>query len=173
MSSALLAALLPLVSIASPTPGQTVTGSKVPVSLAVVNFALVDYRTHPLLVPGQGHVHLWLDQTDLSKISAVKATSNTYTFENVKPGNHTLVAELVNNDHSSLQPPVTTAVSFTTSAPGPSPVTPLLTSSLLASALLLIALYLVSQKTRVTKAPRSYKRPPKSSHKQPRRHARK
>ena len=105
----LLVALLPLVSFLSPTPGQIISGSKVPVKIAVTNLSLVDYRTHPRLVSGQGHVHLWLDQTDLSKISAVKAVSDTYTFDNVKPGNHTLVAELVRNDHSSFTPPLTTA----------------------------------------------------------------
>ena len=115
--AAALALGIPSLSFVSPAPGQTITGPKIAVKIAVANFALVDYKTHPKLVPGQGHLHLWLDQTKPTKTSAVKAVSPAYTFENVKPGTHTLIAELVANDHSSLTPITTTSVTFTTASP--------------------------------------------------------
>ena len=161
----LLAALLPLLSFISPTPGQIISGSKVPVKVAVTNLSLVDYRTHPRLVSGQGHIHFWLDQTDLSKISAVKAVSDTYTFDNVKPGNHTLVAELVRNDHSSFTPPLTTTVSFQTSISS-SPVSfSLLTIALLSFLILVITLYFLTQSRPVLKAKRSVGKLPRKSSK--------
>ncbi len=161
----LLVALLPLVSFLSPTPGQIISGSKVPVKIAVTNLSLVDYRTHPRLVSGQGHIHLWLDQTDLSRISAVKAVSDTYTFENVKPGNHTLVAELVRNDHSSFTPPLTTTISFQTTTSS-SPISfSLLTISLLSFLILVITLYFLTQNRPSPKSKRSAGKSPRKSSK--------
>lgn len=170
----LLAALLPLISFISPTPGQIISGSKVPVKIAVNNFSIVDYRTHPRLVAGQGHIHLWLDQTGLSKTSAVKAVSDTYTFENVKPGSHTLIAELVRNDHSSLNPPMTTTISFQTKASA-SPVSySLLSTSLIAFFILVVTLYFLTQNRPLLKSKRpAGKSPRKSSQTVSRRSSRK
>ena len=154
--TAALALGIPSLSFISPTPNQTITGNKVTVKIAVVNFALVDYKTHPKLVPGQGHLHLWLDQTNPSKTSAVKVVSPSYTFENVKPGKHTLVAELVANDHSSLVPAAaTTSVSFTTTAPPSSAQSSLLFPIIMAFLFLTLALYFMSTtKPKTGKPPR-------------------
>jgi len=142
--AAALALGVPSLSFVSPTPNQIIAGPKVVVKIAVANFALVDYKTHPKLVPGQGHLHLWLDQTKPTKASAVKAVSPTYTFQNVKPGSHALIAELVANDHTSLVPPVTAAVKFTTSATPSSNQLSLLIPIVIAFLSLTLALYFVS-----------------------------
>ena len=155
--TAALALGIPSLSFISPAPNQTISGNKVAVNVAVVNFALVDYKTHPKLVPGQGHLHLWLDQADPSKTSAVKVVSPSYTFENVKPGKHTLVAELVANDHSSLIPAATTSVSFTTVATTSSAQSSLLFPIIMAFLSLTLALYFIS-----TTKPKTGKPPRKS-----------
>ncbi len=105
----------PSLIVSSPTSKQQVVGNSVMVKLTVNNFNLTDYKTHSKVVSGQGHVHLWLDQTKTDPASAVKIFTDSYTFENVKPGSHVLTAELVNNNHSSLVPPVTSKIEFTTS----------------------------------------------------------
>lgn len=110
-----ISAASPTLSILSPTSHSQVYGSKVTVNLSVTDFKLVDYKTYPKPVSGQGHVHLWIDTPNPTKESAIKLTTNSYTFENLKPGTHTLVAELVSNNHSSFTPPITTTLEFTTS----------------------------------------------------------
>ena len=158
MNAALLALVLaPALSFVSPTANQTLIGASVTVKVAVTNFALVDYKTHPKLVPGQGHIHLWLDQAKPTKASAIKATAPTYTFENVKPGAHTLVAELVANDHSSLIPPVTTTIKFTTASTSSSSQLSLLLPITIAFLSLALALYFIS-----TVKPKTGKSAPKS-----------
>ncbi len=153
--TAALALGIPSLSFISPAPNQTTTGNKVTVKVAVVNFALVDYKTHPRLVPGQGHLHFWLDQANPSKTSAVKVVSPSYAFENVKPGKHTLVAELVANDHSSLVPAATTSVSFITTASPSSAQTSLLFPIIMAFLSLSLALYFISTtKPKIGKSPR-------------------
>ncbi len=163
MNPALLALLLaPTLSFISPAPRQVIIGNKVSVEIAVANFALVDYKTHPKLVPGQGHLHLWLDQTKPTKSSAVKSVSPAYAFENVKPGPHTLIAELVANDHSSLIPPATTSVSFTTTtSPSSAQFSPLL-PIVIAFLSLTLALYFMSTTKLKTGKPLQ-KSPPKPS----------
>jgi len=52
--------------------------------------------------PDEGHVHLMLD---LQPVVVWEKTAQ-YTFQNVLPGEHQVMIEIVNNDHSSLTPPV-------------------------------------------------------------------
>src|SRR3972149_8196236 len=107
-------AATPTVSIISPSSNQILSGGSVTVVISVPNINLVDYRLYPRPNTLQGHLHLWLDQTDLSKATAIKSASPNYTFENVRVGPHTLAAELVKNDHSSYSPPIRSTVSFQT-----------------------------------------------------------
>ena len=114
----------PILEVVTPSEGQTIYGNKVPILFSVENFQLVDYQTNKLLQAGQGHIHLWLDDSNPTPESAVKLTSDEFTFSDVAYGNHTLRTELVNNNHTSLNPPVVMTVSFTNEAVGsPSPVT--------------------------------------------------
>jgi len=114
---------LSTLNVLTPSAGQTIYGDKVPVLLDTENFEIVDYSKNTKPVAGQGHVHLWLDAQDLTAQSATKAIEDTFTFSDVPAGDHMLKAELVNNDHSSLKPPVVAEISFKT-APVSSAVPP-------------------------------------------------
>ena len=139
----------PTVSVFTPLVNQTVIGNQVNVKLKVDSFQLLDFHRYPKSKSGQGHLHLWLDQTAPTAASAIKTTSTTYTFDNVKPGNHTLLVELVNNDHSSLAPKATASMSFKTTPTSYVPdSSSLLFFSITAFLLVTAALYLVSQKTK-------------------------
>jgi hypothetical protein len=157
--------------ITSPQPGQTISGTSVKVEVATNNFSLVDYKTRPKIIPGQGHVHLWMDQENPTKTSAIKIVGNTYLFDNLRPGKHTLTAELVNNDHSSLTPPVISTIQFTTIAsPTPTPIvnsSSVFMMSTLSFILLVIALYFVNLqiKTRPSSGKRTQKSVRKTSRK--------
>ena len=75
-------------------------------------------------VAGEGHLHYFLDvaaPTTPGKpaIPAAGSTwaatnSTVYTFQNVTAGTHTLSVELVNNDHTPLNPAVVQTITFTT-----------------------------------------------------------
>jgi len=99
-------------TIITPQEGQTIYGDKVPILLAIENFQLVDYQTKKVPAPGEGHVHLWLDDASWTKESAVKLAKNEFTFSDVPTGEHSLRAELVNNNHSSLVPPQVVTANF-------------------------------------------------------------
>lgn len=160
-------AAYPSLAITSPGQNQNVISDKVTVSLSAPNLKLTDFKTYVKPTYGQGHIHLWLDQSTPTKASAIKITTPTYTFENVKPGNHILVAELVANDHSSLNPKMVTSVSFKTSLPvSPSNSSNIVIMSVMAFLLVTLALYFIS-------VPKTYKSPKKSSPKSPRKSSRK
>ena len=59
-------------------------------------------------VAGEGHVHFTLDGEPFKM-----STSPDYTYEDVTPGEHKLVAELVQNDTKSFSPPVEQEITFT------------------------------------------------------------
>ncbi len=114
----------PSLKAITPSEGQTIYGQKVPVLMAVENFTIVDYQIEKSAVPGKGHIHLWLDDPNPTRESAVKLTTDEFTFSDVPYGEHTLRAELVGSTHQSLNPPVTTIIKFKSAAiSSPSPVT--------------------------------------------------
>lgn len=92
----------PKLTIVSPKDGEFIKSSKVTVELKVENFNIV-----PIGEPvkeGEGHFHVWFD-------SEKKITSNSIvTFENIVSGKHSIVAELLKSDHSSLSPRVTKTI---------------------------------------------------------------
>ncbi len=123
----------PSIEITSPANGATVPAGNVTISVRVSNFNLVEKLGQPN-VSGEGHIHYFLDYpapTEQGKAAipptgtkwaATPATS--YTFGNVGPGSHTIYVELVNNDHTPLNPPVVQSVTFTVSTaatPTPTP----------------------------------------------------
>ncbi len=139
------AAASPQLTILSPTTDQVITGQQVPVQLAVENYS-----------PSSsfGHFHLWLDQVKPTKTSAINIASPTYTFTNVKAGRHTLLAEMVADNHSSLTPPATASVSFTTQSPSATPApsqSSVLIMAITAFLLVVAALFLVSPKLKGAK----------------------
>lgn len=103
----------PTLRILTPGEGQTLYGSKIPVLFAVDNFKLSDFQNKPQIA-GQGHIHVWLDEQNPSKDNAKEVIEDSSTYDDVPYGDHKLTAELVNNDHSSLKPPVSLTVSFKT-----------------------------------------------------------
>jgi hypothetical protein len=70
-------------------------------------------------IVGEGHLHFVLDLQPL----VVWEKTDPYTFNDVPPGEHRLMAELVNNDHSSLSPRVMQMIMFRVEGPSTLPTT--------------------------------------------------
>ncbi len=114
----------PQVSITSPANGATLPAGNVTVTVSVKNLNIVD-KQGQANVAGQGHVHFYLDVSPIPSTPgqpAIPANANavwahvsgtTYTFTNVSPGMHTIVVQLVNNDHSPITPLVTATITIT------------------------------------------------------------
>lgn len=102
----------PALKIVTPSQNQTIYGNRIPILLSAENFQIVDYQQYPRPQAGQGHVHLWLDDPNPTRESAVKLTSDSFTYTDVNFGQHTLRAELVANNHTSLAPPQVITVNF-------------------------------------------------------------
>ncbi|GEM_PF-3269912 len=99
--------------LVTPQPGQHIFTNKVNVVIAPVNFTITPPGGEP--VRGEAHFHIFLDDR-----SYVIVANNSYTFENVAEGDHTLKVEVHNNDHSSLSPPLVRILYFTTGPAAPS-----------------------------------------------------
>jgi hypothetical protein len=69
--------------------------------------------------PGEGHLHARLDLQPVVVLEREEA----YTFTNVPPGEHQLVVELTQNDHSPFLPPVVKEIRFRTTGPETMPET--------------------------------------------------
>jgi hypothetical protein len=113
----------PSVSITAPTDGSQVTAGSVTVIASVQNFDIVNKLGQPP-VPGEGHIHFYLDvkkiptTPDKPAITADAKTyhavaTKSYTWTGVKPGKHTFAVQLVNNNHTPLSTPVTAEVTVT------------------------------------------------------------
>jgi hypothetical protein len=110
----------PGLEVTAPTEGSSVDGTNVTVAFTVTGISIIESPV-PLEQaglqpeanrPGEGHLHLMLDLGSL----VVWSTTEPYTFTNVPPGEHQLMVEIVQNDHSSLDPPVVQQIRFRTSA---------------------------------------------------------
>jgi hypothetical protein len=118
-----LGATEPGVDIVSPKAQADLPAGDVQVQVAVSNFDLVD-KLGKGDVAGQGHLHYFLDvaaptQQGKPAIPAqgstwTATTSTLHTFKNVPAGPHTISVELVNNDHTPLNPPVVQTISIVT-----------------------------------------------------------
>ncbi|MHB8086103.1 MAG: DUF4399 domain-containing protein [Dehalococcoidia bacterium] len=118
-------AAAPTIVIVSPANGATLPGGNVTVTVQVSNFNLVD-KLGTANVAGQGHIHYFMDVDAPTKPGAPAVTSpgtyaatasTTHTWPSPTPGTHTFSVELINNDHSPLQPPVVSKVTVKVSAP--------------------------------------------------------
>lgn len=101
-----------------PPPNGVVAGTTVTIQLQISGFKVVP-STVPLTqagkdpainVPGEGHIHFLLDAQPLG----IQYQNAPIVLTNVPVGTHTLMVELVNNDHSSLTPPVMQQITFRT-----------------------------------------------------------
>lgn len=70
---------------------------------------------------GEGHVHFYIDVDDLptepgepavtdDRRTYHAAAQTSHRWQNVRAGTHTFAVQLVNNDHTPLDPPVTDEV---------------------------------------------------------------
>lgn len=108
------------VSIDQPAAGSTVTASTVTVNLSVAGFPIAQAGD---MTPGTGHHHLFLDAdvtdptvpipTVENSIVHMGDGSGTFTFTNVAPGEHRLIAVVADGAHVPLQPWVVDTVTFT------------------------------------------------------------
>jgi hypothetical protein len=105
----------PSVRILTPTGRQALRAGSVTVSVAVEDFDVVKQRARPPFpppVPGEGHVHFYLDTETLPTTHGPPATgayrsmsATSYTWTGVGAGRHSLAVQLVGRDHAPLSPP--------------------------------------------------------------------
>lgn len=88
----------PELKITSPKDTELIKDSKVIVQLEAENFRIVPIESS--VRNGEGHFHVWLDSD--KRVT----TDKIITFENIASGKHTIVAELVRSNHSSLSPKI-------------------------------------------------------------------
>ena len=120
------AAPVPMLKIDGPIDGQVIESFVVDLKFSLKNFTLKDYKQLPKNNPNQGHMHIWLNQDSPTKDNAIMYfKSSPYTFADVSSGKHTLVVELVNNDHTSFDPQIIQTIKFETKAPAGSQSAPL------------------------------------------------
>jgi LPXTG-motif cell wall-anchored protein len=144
------AAAEPGFTVVSPKDGATIDGTDVTVDLKTIDFKLVpstvplsEAGKHPELNrPGEGHYHFVLDLRPL----VVWDKDATYTFTNVPPGEHQLMIEMANIDHSSLSPPIMKQIKFRTTSAQALPQTGVASSSEISAwlALFMLSLFMVS-----------------------------
>ena len=110
LQAAFGATMTPQIKIAS----DKVSPDTIQVTVKVKNFKLAN-DLGGKDVQGEGHIHYFLDvkppvvqgKPSIPPNGTVWAATpdKTYTFTNVKPGRHTVYVELVNNNHTPLNPP--------------------------------------------------------------------
>ena len=104
--------------ILSPSPGEVIMGNTVQVKIALPEgLRIVDPAVHTVNLPGEGHLHIWLDalprHDDAVSISISEGASE-HTYPNVFSGLHTVYAEFLRNDHSPFDPKMSASVEFET-----------------------------------------------------------
>jgi hypothetical protein len=108
------------VQITAPGEGAEVAGPAVTVTMEVEGVSIVPAGN---MTAGTGHHHLYLD-ADLTAADVPVPTvpgsivhmgdaSSSFTFENVEPGEHRLIAVVADGAHFPLQPWVVDTVTFT------------------------------------------------------------
>lgn len=98
-------ATLPTIEIVTPAEGSTVAAGDVSVSVKTTGLKFANPSN--TLVAGEGHVHFTLDTKPFEM-----SISPEYVFKGVAPGEHKLVAELVQNDTQSFSPKVEQEITF-------------------------------------------------------------
>ena len=109
--------------ITSLEAGATLEAGDIEVSVDVANFEVVD-KLGQELVAGEGHIHYYIDVAEIPTTPGQPAVTKddttyhvdattSYTWQGVRPGEHTFGVQLVNNDHTPLEPPVTDEITVT------------------------------------------------------------
>jgi hypothetical protein len=94
------------ISFVSPTDGEVVSGSSIPVKIELTGGKIVP-QTSTNIRPDEGHIHLYLDDALVSMNYGLTAT-----LKDVPPGTHLLRAEFVAADHVPFDPRDFTQVAF-------------------------------------------------------------
>ena len=98
----------PSLAVLSPSNGDTVTSTDIPVSVRVSNFTL---STPDVGLPdkdGEGHIHVMLDGMNMGVLLNFYTTPQfTLPGEGMKPGQHTLTFDLASNTHMDMEDTVT------------------------------------------------------------------
>ena len=113
----------PVVSITEPEADATIEAGSVDITVEVESFNVVN-KLGQDPVEGEGHIHFYRDvdeiptepgkpavTDDASTYHAAATTS--HTWEDVEAGEHTFAVQLVNNNHTPLEPPITAEVTVT------------------------------------------------------------
>lgn len=100
----------PTLDVISPLESELVKNSTIIVKLQAENFNVVPIGSP--VKENEGHFHVWLD----SEKRVI--TDSILVFEGISSGRHSIVAELVKSNHSSLSPKVIKSVNFNVEAPG-------------------------------------------------------
>jgi len=95
----------PTIEIVTPAAGATVPAGDVSMSVKTTDLKFVMPSNTP--VAGEGHVHFSLDGGP-EQMSAAP----DYVYKDVAPGEHRLVAQLVQNDTKPFSPPVKQEITF-------------------------------------------------------------
>jgi uncharacterized protein DUF4399 len=110
-------------AITNPDDGATLDAGDIEVALDVGDFRVVD-KLGQEPVDGEGHVHYYINVetipttpgepaiTDDETTYHAEATTS-FTWQGVRPGEHTFGVQLVNNDHTPLEPAITDEISVT------------------------------------------------------------
>ncbi len=108
------ACAVPMIKILEPADGSEIPGGNVTVVVEVSDFELVN-KLGQESVAGEGHIHYYMDAAvptapGMPAITAqgtyVPSENTSYTWQNVSAGMHNFSVQLVNNDHTPLEPPV-------------------------------------------------------------------
>ncbi len=89
----------PTVTIAYPSDGQTITDNAVAVVPQFKNWNLRCDLAGTRSVPGAGHYHLEIDGALVNMFCSAAVVS----FQNLKPGTHTITVIPAKNDHSEVE----------------------------------------------------------------------
>jgi hypothetical protein len=89
----------PALLIAAPVDGTVVCGSPLHVELEVTDFVLVPLTDGTDVEPGTGHVDVYLNGQPATMVEAL-----SFDLPEVAPGAWQLRAELVNADHTAIDP---------------------------------------------------------------------
>lgn len=101
----------PSLVIVIPAEGATVCGDPLTVEVDVQDFELVPLTDGERVSPGTGHVDVFLNGQ-----SATMVSEQTFELDGVQDGEWQLKCELVNADHTALEPYVADLVYVTVDA---------------------------------------------------------
>jgi hypothetical protein len=111
----------PDIAVTAPVNGATIRAGAVRVTVAVSGFELVKRLGAPAR-EGQGHIVYYRDATQIPTLpdatartpgSSHASAKRMYTWRGVDPGPHTFAVQLVNNDDTPLNPPITAETTVT------------------------------------------------------------